>query len=90
MPAGMTANIAAADVDPMARQDTPVQSRDISRRTVVFIVTGVVAYLIGMIALIPAAAIIDENDRLDVGGTIWDGAAVVGSTTRFDWDFSPL
>ncbi|MGB3738437.1 MAG: hypothetical protein WA948_03700 [Pontixanthobacter sp.] len=49
-----------------------------------------VAYLIGMIAFIPAAAMVTENDRLKVGGTIWDGAAVVGSTILFDWDFAPI
>ena len=43
-----------------------------------------------MIAFIPAAAMVDENDRLKVGGTIWDGAAVIGSTIRFDWDFAPI
>ncbi len=43
-----------------------------------------------MIALIPATAVVTENDRLKVGGTIWDGVAVVGSTIRFAWDFAPL
>lgn len=40
--------------------------------------------------MIPAAAVLDENDRLSVGGTIWDGKAVLDSTIRVAWDFSPI
>ncbi len=90
MQAGMTANIAAADVDPWARQDTPVAPHRKRRRTLIFIVIGAIAYLIGMIALIPAAAVMDENERLSIGGTIWDGEAVLDSTIRVGWDFSLL
>lgn len=90
MQAGMTANIAAADVDPMARQDTPVVPHRKRRRTVIFIVTGVITYLIGMIALIPAATALDEDDQLSVGGTIWNGQAVLNSAIRVEWDFDLL
>lgn len=88
MQAGLTANIAAADVDPWAQQNTPVAAHKVRRRTLIFGFTAAIAYLIGMIAMIPAAAVVDETDRLSVGGTIWDGEAVLDSTIRVAWDFS--
>ena len=90
MQSGMTAKIAAADVDPFALQQPPVAPHRSRRRTLIFVVTGLIAYLIGLIALIPAKAVVDERDGLQVGGTIWNGQAVLGSTLRFDWQFAPV
>ncbi len=90
MQAGLTAKIAAANVDPVAQQKPPVVARRIARRTLVFILIGILAYVIGLIATIPAATMIDESDRVQVGGTIWRGEAVLASTIRFEWVFSPL
>ncbi len=61
-----------------------------SRSTINLIVVGSVAYLIGLIALIPAREVIDESDNLRVGGTIWNGEAVYASALRIEWNFSPL
>lgn len=60
------------------------------RFAIIFAFVGAITYLIGLIAMIPAAAFIDENDRLEVGGTIWNGQAVVDATMLLDWDFSIL
>lgn len=90
MQAGLTAKIAAADVDPVAQQNPPVVAHRIERRTLVFILIGILAYFVGLIATIPAATIIDESERLQVGGTIWSGEAVFASTIRIEWAFSPL
>lgn len=90
MQAGLAAKIAAADVDPGARQIPPVVARRIPRRTLIFVLTGTLAYFAGLLATIPAAAIVEENDRLQVGGTIWRGEAVLATTIRAQWWFSPL
>ena len=90
MQAGMTAKIAAADVDPVALQDTPVMQRRPSRRTLIFLLVGLLAYLLGLIITIPASVIFDENDRFKVGGTIWNGEAVMASTLRLEWSIAPL
>lgn len=55
-----------------------------------FVVAGLIAYLLGLIAMIPARAIVDETDNFRVGGTIWNGEAVLASTLRFDWHFAPI
>lgn len=88
--AGMAAQIAAADVDPLARQDSPVAPHRYRRRTAIFVGCAAIAYVIGLIATIPAAAVLDESDRLAVGGTIWNGEAVLASTIRVEWSFAPL
>ncbi len=90
MQPGMTAKIAAADVDPFALQQPPVVRRSRRRRTILFSVLGIVTYLIGLIALIPARALLTEGDNLKVGGTIWNGEAVLASTERIEWTFAPL
>ncbi len=86
----MTARIAAADVDPLALGQPPVARRPLRRRTLAFVLTGVVAYLLGLIALIPARAVMAESDRVRVGGTIWRGEAVIASTVHVEWTFAPL
>ena len=64
--------------------------RPLSRRTIIFILVGLIAYLIGLFALIPARAGIDDSDKLRVGGTIWNGEAVYASALRIEWNWSPL
>ncbi|MEO6093878.1 MAG: hypothetical protein ABIT04_07085, partial [Novosphingobium sp.] len=56
----------------------------------IFLIVGLVAYAIGLIAWIPARALISERANLRVGGTIWRGEAVLASTIRIDWSFAPL
>lgn len=86
----MTARIAAADVDPIAQQKPPIVPHRFRRRTVIFTLVGALAYLIGLIATIPASTLIEENDRLQVGGTIWNGEAVLASSIRVEWSAAPL
>lgn len=90
MQSGMAAQIAAADVDPFALQQAPVTRRRLRNRTAVFASIAVLAYLVGLIAQIPARTLITETDTLKVGGTIWNGEAVRGSTIRLEWQFAPL
>ncbi len=87
---GMTAQIAAADVDPDALQEPPVARRPLSRPTVLFALVAVLAYLLGIVAFIPARALVAESDSLRVGGTIWTGQAVLASAIRIEWKWSPL
>ena len=90
MQSGMTAQIAAADVDPMALQEPPVVKRRLRRPTVLFITLGLVAYSLALVAQIPARSVVHENDRMLVGGTIWHGEAVLASALRIEWHWSPL
>lgn len=90
MQAGMAARIAAADADPLALQQPRVVLRRLRGRALVFLLLGVAAYLIGLIALIPAKVVLTEADNLKVGGTIWNGEAVLASTVKIDWQFAPV
>ncbi len=40
--------------------------------------------------MIPASVVLPKSDMWQVGGTIWNGEAVIASTTRVDWQWSPL
>lgn len=51
---------------------------------------GLIAYIFALIAFIPAEAVLDENDGFQVGGTIWNGNAVLGGTVQADWAVSPI
>ncbi|MEO6151575.1 MAG: hypothetical protein ABIP24_00325 [Croceibacterium sp.] len=90
MQSGMTARIAAADVDPYALQQPPIARRRLPPRTLIFILVAAIAYLVGLIALIPARVVLGESDGMRVGGTIWNGQAVIASTVRIDWQFAPV
>jgi hypothetical protein len=48
------------------------------------------AYCVGLIALVPAQVLLPKSDVWQVGGTIWNGEAVLAGTTRLDWQWSPL
>ena len=55
-----------------------------------FALIGVLAYCIGLIAMIPARLVLPKSDLWQVGGTIWNGEAVLGGTTRVAWQWSAL
>jgi hypothetical protein len=40
--------------------------------------------------MIPARFVLRDSDRMRVGGTAWNGEAVVGSTMRIVWHWSPM
>ncbi len=55
-----------------------------------FALAGILAYCAGLIALIPASAVLPKSDVWQVGGTIWNGEAVIGGTSRIAWRWSAL
>lgn len=40
--------------------------------------------------MIPAQMVLPRSDLWQVGGTIWNGEAVIGGTTHVDWHWSPI
>jgi len=68
----------------------PITLRRPRGRTLVFLLVGLIAYLIALIALTPAKVVLRESDNLAVGGTIWNGEAVLASTIKVDWQFAPV
>ncbi len=56
----------------------------------VFAGLGVLAYAAGLIAMIPAQLVLPKSELWQVGGTIWNGEAVLGGTARIDWQWSPI
>ncbi|MGB3753225.1 MAG: hypothetical protein WA954_04920 [Parerythrobacter sp.] len=40
--------------------------------------------------MLPASVFVEENERLQVGGTIWSGESVLDGAIRVEWSFSPL
>jgi hypothetical protein len=89
-PAGTMAQTAATDADQWTLQDSPVLPRRSRRRLTMFALIGVLAYCVGLFAMIPASVVLPKSDRWQVGGTIWNGQAVLGGTTRVDWQWSPI
>ena len=55
-----------------------------------FITLGVLTYCAGLIAMIPARFVVPDSDQMRVGGTAWNGEAVLGSTMRIAWHWSPM
>jgi hypothetical protein len=75
--------------------DTPHAS-DIARlgarrRLILFTAIGIAAYVVAMIATIPAGAIVKRGDwRTGVGGTIWHGEVGLAGGSRLEWEWAPL
>jgi hypothetical protein len=90
MQQGLTAEIAGADADPLALQDTPFVVSRSRGRTIIFAAVGTVAYLAALLANIPARFVIDPGERWTVGGTVWNGEAVLGGSQRIEWQWSPM
>lgn len=90
MQQGLTAEIAGADADPLALQDTPVVAARSRRRTIILVALGTIAYLVALVATIPARFVIDPGERWVMGGTVWHGEAVLGGSQRIEWDWSPV
>ncbi len=90
MQPGLTAEIAEADADPLALQDTPVVARRSYKRAIVFLALGAIAYLLALLTTIPSRFVIDPGERWVMGGTVWHGEAVLGGSQRIEWDWSPV
>jgi len=84
------AQTAAPDADQEANSQTPALARRQRRRVGLFIALGVLTYCAGLIAMIPARFVVPDSDRMRVGGTAWNGEAVLGSTMRIAWHWSPM
>lgn len=90
LPVANLGQIPTTDADSSALPQTPVLPHHARRRATIFALAGVLAYCAGLIATIPASLVLPKSDRWQIGGTIWNGEAVVAGTTRIAWQWSPL
>lgn len=61
------------------------------RRLIGFALLGIGAYVLGMIATIPASYVFKNRPwRSGVAGTIWNGEVGIAGGSRVTWDWSPL
>lgn len=88
MQPGLTATIAAADADRAASQDTPVTRRRPRWRR--FAALGLAAYLVALVAGLPARMVLDWGPRWQIAGTVWSGDAVLDGAYRLTWRWAPL
>ena len=86
MQRGLTAEIAAADADPSASQDSPVRRRG---RIGWLIGAGLVGYVGALIATLPASLVFNPGTRWAVAGTMWNGEAVRDGAYRVEWRWAP-
>lgn len=66
--------------------DTPARRR-FNRRVLVFTGIGVGAYLLTLLATIPAQLV---SPLPDATGTVWNGSAPLDGGNRLDWRWAPL
>lgn len=55
-----------------------------------FAAIGVAAYLVALVATIPASLVAPRAEGVAVGGTIWSGEAALAGGNRLDWSWAPL
>lgn len=61
------------------------------RRLTVFVILGIVAYALAMVATAPAGLVFDKRPwRTGVAGTVWNGQVGVVGGTKFDWHWAPV
>ena len=61
------------------------------RRIIVFVVIGIAAYVLAMLATIPASVIVRNQPwRTGVAGTLWNGEVGVAGGSRIAWQMAPL
>lgn len=61
------------------------------RRIILFVVLGIAAYLLAMLATIPASAIVKNQPwRTGVAGTLWNGEVGVAGGSKLEWQMAPL
>lgn len=86
---GLIAEASARPDDSLAASD--VARAGARRRLTLFAGVGIAAYVLAMIATIPAGALVERGDwRTGVGGTIWHGEAGLAGGSRLTWDWAPL
>lgn len=61
------------------------------RRLIGFALLGIGAYVLGMVATIPASIVFKNRPwRSGVAGTIWNGEVGIAGGSRIAWNWSPL
>lgn len=61
------------------------------RRIIVFAALGIGAYLLALIATLPASAVLKNRPwRTGVAGTVWNGEVGVAGGAKFEWQMAPL
>ncbi|MES2988791.1 MAG: hypothetical protein V4808_12870 [Pseudomonadota bacterium] len=73
--------------------DGPVLIREgaARRRIIVFVLLGIVAYVLAMLATLPASVIVQNHPwRTGVAGTVWNGEVGVAGGTKIEWHMAPL
>lgn len=75
--------------------DGPAASRDVEslarRRIIVFVVLGIAAYVLAMLATLPASVIVKNQPwRTGVAGTVWNGEVGVAGGSKLEWHMAPL
>ncbi|WP_245646832.1 type II secretion system protein N [Sphingomonas soli] len=61
------------------------------RRIIVFVVLGIAAYVLAILATMPASVIVKSAPwRTGVTGTVWNGEFGVAGGTRIEWRMAPL
>lgn len=88
MPQGLGAELAGADADPSARQILPVGETR-RRRRAPFVAIGAAAFLVALIAELPARFVVSPGSRWAVAGTVWNGEAVLDGAYRLQWRWAP-
>lgn len=74
--------------------ETPVSglaSWSARRRLTVFVVLGIAAYALAMLATMPASVFLKNRPwRTGVAGTVWNGEVGVAGGSKFEWSWAPL
>lgn len=61
------------------------------RRIIVFVVLGIAAYALALLATLPASVIVKNQPwRTGVAGTVWNGEVGVAGGAKFEWQMAPL
>ncbi len=79
--------IAIAGADPDSSQSYPLEERLRWRR---FAALGLAAYIVALVATLPARFAVDWGPGWQVAGTIWHGEAVRDGAYRLSWRWAPL
>lgn len=61
------------------------------RRLTVFVVLGIAAYALAMLATMPASVFFKNRPwRTGVAGTVWNGEVGIAGGSKFEWNWAPL
>lgn len=89
MPAATTGLISTSRGD--ASLASGLASWSARRRLTVFVVLGIAAYALAMLATMPASVFLKNRPwRTGVAGTVWNGEVGVAGGSKFEWNWAPL